>query len=102
MTKLDSVSSLRFLCALALLRETILSCLIVSTHAAHAEGKLVEPVVKKVQSQLDQIAGGVKGVMGLVVEDLGGEHRFAVNEDREFAQASAIKIPILMEVFKQA
>jgi beta-lactamase class A len=63
---------------------------------------LVKPVEAKVQSRLEEIAAGVDGVMGIVVEDLTGEHRFAVNEDRQFAQASAIKIPILMEVLKQA
>ena len=35
---------------------------------------------------------GVPGVMGIVVEDLAGEHRFAVNEGREFAQASAAMV----------
>jgi beta-lactamase class A len=59
-------------------------------------------VTQKTQARLEEIAENVPGVMGLVVEDLAGEHRFAVNEDREFAQASAIKIPILMEVLKQA
>lgn len=59
-------------------------------------------VQQKTQAELVRIAGGVQGVMGIVVEDLGGESRFAVNADREFAQASAIKIPILMEVLKQA
>ncbi len=59
-------------------------------------------VARKTQARLEEIAAGVPGVMGIVVEDLAGEHRFAVNEDREFAQASAIKIPILIEVLKQA
>jgi len=69
---------------------------------ALAEDRLLEPVEKKVQERLEEIAAGVEGVMGIVVEDLTGEHRFAVNDDRQFAQASAIKIPILMEVLKQA
>lgn len=59
-------------------------------------------VQQKTQAELERIAGGVQGVMGIVVEDIGGESRFAVHADREFAQASAIKIPILMEVLKQA
>ncbi len=59
-------------------------------------------VEQKTQAELDRIAGSVQGVMGIVVEDLSGPARFAVNADREFAQASAIKIPILMEVLKQA
>jgi beta-lactamase class A len=62
----------------------------------------VEPVAAKVQARLEAIAADVDGVLGIVVEDLTGEHRFAVNADEQFAQASAIKIPILMEVLKQA
>jgi beta-lactamase class A len=84
------------------LRESILLCLIILASAVHAEDKLVDPVAKKVETQLQQIAEGLHGVMGFAVEDLKGEYRFAVNEDREFAQGSAIKVPILMEVLKQA
>jgi beta-lactamase class A len=59
-------------------------------------------VAEKTQQRLDEIAGRTQGVMGLVVEDLTGEYRFAFNEDRQFAQASAIKIPILMTLLKHA
>jgi beta-lactamase class A len=69
---------------------------------ACAEDDLVAAIESKTQARFEEIVDGVDGVMGIVVDDLAGEHRFAVNEDREFAQASAIKIPILMEVLKQA
>src|SRR5262245_44703362 len=59
-------------------------------------------VEQKTQAEIERIASGVKGVAGMVVEDLNGPSRFAVNAEREFAQASAIKIPVLMEVLKQA
>lgn len=68
----------------------------------HAEDELLGAVAEKVRGRLDEIAAEVDGVLGIVVEDLKGEHRFVVNAEGEFAQASAIKIPILMEVFKQA
>lgn len=61
-------------------------------HAAHA----------KTQAKLEAIAASVRGDFGVVVEDLRGEHRFAVNENGVFPQASAIKIPILMELLRQA
>jgi beta-lactamase class A len=70
--------------------------------AAKAEDELVDLVHKKVQSHLEEIAGGVEGVLGVVVQDMEGEHRFAINAEKSFAQASAIKIPILMETLKQA
>jgi beta-lactamase class A len=90
------------LCAFAPLREAWILCLLLAASSAVANDDLVKPVEAKVQAQLEEIAAGVDGVMGIVVEDLVGEHRFAVNEDRQFAQASAIKIPILMEVLRQA
>jgi beta-lactamase class A len=40
--------------------------------------------------------------MGLVALDLTSGERFAINENLVFPQASAIKIAILMEVYKQA
>jgi beta-lactamase class A len=96
------LNSLRRLCAFAPLRETVLACLLLMVSSVRAEDELVGPVVEKVRGRLEKIAAGVDGVLGIVVEDLEGEHRFAVNAGREFAQASAIKIPILMEVFEQA
>jgi beta-lactamase class A len=80
----------------------LLLCLTLTPSIAWADEDLVGPVAAKVQSRLEEIAEGVDGVMGIVVEDLVGEHRFAVNEDKQFAQASAIKVPILMTVLKQA
>ena len=101
--------SWRILCDFAPLRETS-SPLVAIGFAASlllsasngAEVSSLEEVKQKTQTQLEEIAGHVQGVMGIVVEDLSGEHRFAVNENRGFAQASAIKIPILMELLKQA
>lgn len=57
---------------------------------------------QQMQAKLQAIADGVDGTFGFVVEDLAGEHRFAVNADRQFTQASCIKTPILLEVLKQA
>jgi beta-lactamase class A len=57
---------------------------------------------RKTELRLQEIAGSVKGAMGLVALDLTSGERFAVNEDLVFPQGSAIKIPVMMEVFKQA
>ncbi|MCI0692924.1 class A beta-lactamase-related serine hydrolase [candidate division KSB1 bacterium] len=59
-------------------------------------------VHNKTETKLREIAGNVRGTMGISVLDLiSGEH-FAINEHLLFPQGSAIKIPILMEVYKQA
>lgn len=57
---------------------------------------------EKTQAQLEQITAHTQGAMGLVALDLTSGERFAINENVVFPQASAIKIAILMEVYKQA
>lgn len=57
---------------------------------------------QQMQAELQQIVDNLDGTLGLVVEDLAGEHRFAIDSDKQFKQASCIKIPILLEVLKQA
>ncbi len=59
-------------------------------------------VHEKTEAKLREIAGSVRGVMGVSVFDLTSGERFAINENLLFPQGSAIKIPILMEVYKQA
>jgi len=56
----------------------------------------------KTQTALDEIVRRSRGVMGYCVLDLTDGTRFAHNESLVFPQASAIKIAILMEVYKQA
>lgn len=56
----------------------------------------------KTEAQLQAIVSGVRGAMGLTVIDLTSGQRFDINGNFLFPQGSAIKIPILMEVYKQA
>ncbi len=51
--------------------------------------------------KLEQIADGVPGLVGYYVMTVDGETLFSRNEDRLFTQASAIKIPILLEAIAQ-
>ena len=57
---------------------------------------------QKTDARLREIAGRTRGVLGLSVIDLINHEQFDINEHNLFPQASAIKIPILMEVYKQA
>jgi beta-lactamase class A len=57
---------------------------------------------EKVAARLQEIAGEARGVLGVSVLDLTGGESFGVNEQLVFPQASAIKIAVLMEVYKQA
>jgi beta-lactamase class A len=57
---------------------------------------------QKTDARLREIAGRTRGVLGLSIIDLTTREQFGINEHNLFPQASAIKIPILMEVYKQA
>ncbi|HPY29253.1 MAG TPA: class A beta-lactamase-related serine hydrolase [Verrucomicrobiota bacterium] len=59
-------------------------------------------VHQKTEIRLREIAARTRGALGFVALDLTSGERFALNETLTFPQASAIKIAILMEVYKQA
>lgn len=56
----------------------------------------------KLEAQLRQLIQDSDAVTGVAVIDLQSGAQLHFNADVEFPQASAIKIPILMEVFRQA
>jgi beta-lactamase class A len=56
----------------------------------------------KLQAELVSIVAGYEGVAGVHIVDLTSGDRFAVSDDLVFPQASAIKVPILLELFRRA
>lgn len=56
----------------------------------------------KLAADLNRIATSYDGVMGIFVKDLTSGQTFGVNADTVFPQASSIKIPILIELMRQA
>jgi len=56
----------------------------------------------KLQAELESIVNGYEGVAGVHIIDLTSGDRFRVNDELLFPQASAIKIPILVELFRRA
>ncbi len=62
----------------------------------------VAVVQTKLQRRLERIAEEFDGVLGVAVKDLTTGQTFLVNEDIVFPQASSIKIPILIELYRQA
>ncbi len=57
---------------------------------------------QKTEKQLQYIVDSSPFLTGVAAVDLTTGDSFGINKDIVFAQASAIKIPILMEVYKQA
>ncbi len=56
----------------------------------------------KLQSDLMAVIEGYAGVAGLHIVDLTSGDRWAIRDDLVFPQASAIKVPILLELFRRA
>ncbi len=57
--------------------------------------------LNKTAERLEKIAADVSGTLGYYVMTVDGETLFSRNAEESFPQASAIKIPILMEVLAQ-
>lgn len=67
-----------------------------------AQPSPTQQIRAQTEARLQSIADTTQGVLGLAAYDLEAEERFGINDDVVFPQGSAIKISILMEVFKQA
>jgi len=61
-----------------------------------------ELVRKKTEAKLAEIAAGTRGIVGLAAVDLTSGERLGTNENLVFPQGSAIKVPILLELYRQA
>lgn len=71
-------------------------------HALQAQDAHREILREHFQQRLESIVSGYEGVAGVHVLDLTDGTRFAVRDDLVFPQASSIKIPILLELFRRA
>jgi beta-lactamase class A len=70
------------------------------TVLAQDTGKAI--LQKKTENKIQEVINGSSAIIGMAVVDLKtGEQAFTFNSDFVFPQASAIKIPILVEIFKK-
>jgi beta-lactamase class A len=70
--------------------------------AASAQDSSLALLRAKTMQNLEQVVSSADGVVGLAAIDLRSGDILAIHERFVFPQASAIKIPILMEVYRQA
>jgi beta-lactamase class A len=84
-----------------LLRSSLLSVLAFACTAAAQEdnrallrGKLI--------AEIEHVAKGLDGVMGIAIKDLTSNEEILVNDKLTFPTASAIKVPVLIELHRQA
>ena len=61
-----------------------------------------DQLAAKLQHELQRLAAATPGVVGIAVVDIVSGKRFGVNEALVFPQGSAIKIPILIELYRRA
>lgn len=85
-----------------IMKTLIWICCVLLTTSAVSQPEHLKLVHAKAEADLRAVVGSVKGVAGFIAVDLTTGDRFAVNETLVFPQGSAIKIPILMEVYRQA
>lgn len=82
-------------------KSIILICIVFSAQFLLAQS--AKDILKeKTERQLQRIVDASPFLTGLMAVDLTTGDSFSINQDMVFAQASAIKIPILLEVYKQA
>lgn len=72
------------------------------TGTAGAQDAHREIIRDKLQADLDTVISNYEGVAGLHIVDLTSGDRWAIRDELQFPQASAIKIPILLELFRRA
>lgn len=65
-------------------------------------GTLQQDLSVRLSADLNRMAASYDGVMGIFIKDLSSGQTFGVNADAIFPQASSIKIPILIELMRQA
>jgi len=75
-------------------------CIIQTTADAQIQAR--EILKQKAESDLKEIISSSPFLTGFMAIDLTSGETLGINSDMVFTQASAIKIPILMEVYKQA
>ncbi len=69
---------------------------------AAAQATLGDQLAGKFQRTLDQLAASARGVVGISVVDVTSGRRWDVNGPTVFPQGSAIKVSLLLELFRRA
>ncbi len=78
------------------------SATLTPNHALRAQDAHRDILRAQFQDRLETLVEAYEGVAGVHVVDLTDGTRFAVRDDLVFPQASSIKIPILLELFRRA
>lgn len=77
-------------------------CLMFLVSAVYAQPDNRTQLRRKLTSEIEKIANNFDGVMGLAIKDLTTGEEILVNSHLTFPTGSSIKIPVLIELHKQA
>lgn len=69
--------------------------------SAFSQSTKPTPNIERLRARLQELVNAFPGTMGIAVRDIASGQQVAINGDRQFPMASAYKIPILVEVFRQ-
>ncbi|MDE3059067.1 MAG: serine hydrolase [Bacteroidota bacterium] len=83
------------------MRKSIYPCIVLAVMFSHASAQTAL-LKNKLASQLHSIADTSNCIVGIAMKDLTTGEKFLINENEIFPQASAIKIHILAELYRQA
>jgi beta-lactamase class A len=81
------------------LRPAVLACVATAAFAQPSVGELLE---QKTLARLHAYADAHEGVIGVAAIDLTNGRTFSLHGDTVFTQASSIKIPLMIELFRAA
>ncbi len=81
---------------------TLLGGLLLSAVSLPAQSGPADVLAAKTQARLEAYAEAFGGVLGVMAVDLTSGQVLSINPDVTFAQASSIKIPIMVELFRAA
>ncbi|HEY7981747.1 MAG TPA: serine hydrolase [Candidatus Eremiobacteraceae bacterium] len=60
-----------------------------------------DPTLAALAPKLERLASRTPGIVALSIADLSGGHALAINGDANLPAASTIKVPVMVEVFRQ-
>lgn len=69
--------------------------------SAFSQSTKPTPNIERLRARLQELVNAFPGTMGIAVRDIASGQQVSINGDRQFPMASAYKIPILVEVFRQ-
>jgi beta-lactamase class A len=80
----------------------LITCVSLLAHCVYAQDANRDSLRRKLAAEIEKIAVSHDGVMGVAIKDLITGEEILINDQLTFPTGSSIKIPVLIELLKQA